>query len=288
MKRNFEQWMLTLKDNIADWNYYTDFDKVYKNTEKIKIELNLLNSLINSKQIEEDFIELVQNYPNVLKAIPILLAKRESEVKISNLSDEYVYNFSNRNYSIEQYVLFMRKTGLFELLENHIISDLVDYVKGVEVGLDSNARKNRTGTLMENLVEDYLVSLGLVKGKNYFTQYSSSDIKKYHGVDINIDIKEVKAGKRFDFVVVGDDGVIHAIEVNYYSGGGSKLNETARSYKMLSQETKTIEKFNFIWITDGYGWHSAKNNLKETFDVLEHLFNLNDLKNNKLKLLLNK
>ena len=282
MKRNFNDWMTTLKDSIADWNYYTDFDKVYKNVDSLKVELNLLNSLINSKNIEEEFRDLLSKYPDTLKAIPILLAKRESEIKITDTDGFRTYKFNKPNYTIDDYIVFMRKTGLFDLLENHLISDLTDYVKGVEVGLDTNARKNRTGTTMENLVESHLIRLGFVKGTNYFTQVQTKEIKKLFDIDLTGLNEEVTAEKRFDFVVKTDN-IVYGIEVNFYSGGGSKLNETARSYKLISAETKDISRFKFMWITDGQGWFKAKNNLEETFMLLDELLNINDMENGMLE-----
>jgi type II restriction enzyme len=286
MKRNFNNWLSTFKESIADWTYYSDFRKVYKNVEEIKIPLNILNSLINSKNIENEFRSLVDKYPEVLKVIPILLAKRELEIKISNGDGDKVFNFKKPNYSIDEYVVFMKKTGLFDLLSNHIIGDLTDYVKGVEVGLDSNARKNRTGTSMENIVEAHLQNLGFKKDVDYFSQFSASRILRDYGIDVtNVDVKD-KAEKRFDFVVKTQSSVF-AIEVNFYSGGGSKLNETARSYKMIAQESNNISGFKFIWITDGVGWFTAKNPLSETFSVLDEIFNINDLEQGKLKEILN-
>ncbi|MDY2889579.1 MAG: DpnII family type II restriction endonuclease, partial [Candidatus Caccosoma sp.] len=168
MKRNFNEWLSTMKDCIASWNYYSDLEKAYRNVESIKVELNILNSLIGSKNIEKEFVSILNDYPKTLKVIPILLAKREKEMKIVDVNGEHLFNFKNPNYSIDEYVSFMRKTGLFDLLENHIINNLFDYVTGVEVGLDSNGRKNRGGDAMEDLVEAYLVKYGLVKGKTYF------------------------------------------------------------------------------------------------------------------------
>lgn len=141
MKRNFDEWLLTMKDSVASWTYYTDFQKVYENVSKIKIELNILNSLIGSKDIENEFIDIVKKYPNVLSVIPILLAKREKEIKVNDTNANYVFNFVNMNYSIEQYTLFMKNSGLFELLQHHIINNLIDYVLGIEVGMDTNGRK---------------------------------------------------------------------------------------------------------------------------------------------------
>lgn len=279
MKRNFNEWLKSFRKSIADWTYYTDFPKVYRNVDKIKIELNLLNSLINSKDIENEFRELVIKYPEVLKVIPILLAKRENEIRITDKGKDIKFIFNNTKHTIEEYALFMRKTGLFELIENNIISDLTDYVKGVEVGLDTNARKNRTGKTMENIVESFIVDAGFIKGVNYFSEMRTSEIKEKFDIELNLEnINKSKAEKRFDFVIVVNDNV-YAIETNFYSSSGSKLNETARSYKMITQETQNIENFKFVWITDGLGWNSAKNNLEETFDVLDSLFNLKDLEN---------
>ncbi len=276
MKRNFNNWLSTFKESIADWKYYTDFDKVYKNVDILKFELNLLNSLIGSTNIEEDFRVLVAKYPEVLRVIPILLAKREYEIKITDADGYRIYNFMNANYSIEEYVLFMNNTGLFDLISRHIIRDLTDYVKGVEVGLDSNARKNRTGKAMENFVENYLVKLGFIKNKTYFSQMTAKEINRLFGVDLSNLNGEEKADKRFDFVVKTPD-LVYAIEVNFYGGGGSKLNETARSYKMIASESQNIKGFRFIWITDGQGWYSARYNLEETFNTLEDMYNINDL-----------
>ncbi|MFA6988111.1 MAG: type II restriction endonuclease [Acholeplasmataceae bacterium] len=279
MKRNFNNWISKFKDSVADWTYYVNFPKVYKNVDSIKIELNLLNSLINSKDIENEFRTLVSKYPEVLKVVPILLAKRDSEIKIIDKGKDKNFDFFNRNYSIDEYVNFMHKTGLFDLLSTHIISNLIDYVKGVEVGLDSNARKNRTGTAMENIVESFILDAGFIKDVTYFKEMKTSKIRELFGIDLKLEsLDESKAEKRFDFVIKTEHKV-YAIEVNFYSGGGSKLNETSRSYKMLAQESKEIPNFEFIWFTDGIGWNSAKKNLEETFDVLEHMYNIDDLEN---------
>lgn len=277
MKRNFESWLLTMKDSIATWHYYTDFPKVYGNVSKLKIELNILNSLIGSKNIEEEFKSLLTKYPEIIKAIPILLAKREREIKIIDPKETYVFNFAKMNYSVDQYALFMKNCGLFELLQNHIINNLIDYVLGVEVGMDTNGRKNRTGDAMEDLVESYLIKAGLIKGKTYFKELNKSDVEQMFHLDLSGISNQDKTEKRFDFVFKGPFGEIYACECNFYSGGGSKLNETARSYKTLTLEAKDIPGFTFVWFTDGIGWTSARHNLEETFDVLDTLYNIKDL-----------
>ncbi len=276
--RNFNEWINKFKESIADYKYYVDFEKVYRNVDSIKIELNILNSLIGSKNIENDFRILLKKYPEVLKVIPILIAKRESEIYCQNTDGGILYKFNAYNCVEEKYIYFMKETGLFDLLQNHIIRDLVDYVTGVEVGLDSNGRKNRCGHLMENLVESYLIKSSVT----YYKEMYLKDIEKKWHIDLSSISNEGKSSKRFDFVVE-TKSCIYAIECNFYSGGGSKLNETARSYKMIALESKNIDRFKFVWFTDGIGWMSAKRNLEETFDVLDNMYSIDDLEHNILK-----
>ncbi len=279
MKRNFDKWLSNFRNSIANYSYYVDFDKVYKNINSIRVELNILNSLIGSKSIEKDFENIVLKYPETLKCIPLLLAVRANEIFAIDGDGEFNYNFKKINYSIEQYKIFMRKTGLFELLENHIINNLLDYATGVETGLDSNGRKNRGGHLMEDLVESYIVKAGFIKDKSYFKEMYIHQITEKWGIDLSAISNQGKAEKRFDFVIKTDN-MIYGIETNFYASGGSKLNETARSYKQISQESDTIDGFTFVWFTDGNGWQSAKRNLEETFDVMEHIYSIDDLEKN--------
>ena len=168
--RDFTTWLDGFRSAIAGYKYYTDFEKIYKNVDAIKVELNIMNSLIGNENIEEDFISLYKRYPEILKCIPILLAKRESDILTLDFDGEHLWDFRNANYEIEEYIVFMRKTGIFDLMQQKHIHSLVDYVTGVETGLDSNARKNRGGHVMEDLVESYLIKAGLEKGKTYFKE----------------------------------------------------------------------------------------------------------------------
>lgn len=283
MERNFAEWLLTFTDSIANYRYYIDFETIYKNAEIYKVELNMMNSLIGSKNIEEDFRNLVEKYPEVIKCIPTLLAVRQSEIIV--LDDEgnkFEYNFRKMNYSAEQFKVFMRETGLFDLLENHLVNNMYDYVLGVECGLNSNARKNRGGHLMEDLVEKFIQKAGFEKGETYFKEMYLQEIENKWKLDMSFISNKNQATKRFDFVVKTDN-CIYGIETNFYASNGSKLNETARSYKMIAEESKNIVGFKFVWFTDGTGWYSAKNNLKETFDVLDDIYNIYDLKNGVMK-----
>ena len=277
--RNFEKWLGKFKNSIATYDYYIDLKKVIKNVDNIKIELNILNSLIGSKNIKKDFENIIKKYPETLKCIPILLAIRDMEIYAQDEEGSFLYNFKSPNYSIEQYKIFMRKTGLFDLIQNHIINNLVDYVLGVETGLDSNGRKNRGGHLMEDLVEMYIIKSGFIKGVNYFKEMKISEIEEKFKIDLSQISNNGKTVKRFDFVIKTQN-MIYAIETNFYASSGSKLNETARSYKHIAQEAKGINGFTFVWFTDGKGWVDARNNLKETFETLETIYNIDDMENN--------
>lgn len=278
MKRNFNDWLAQFRSSIANYEYYTDFNKVFENVDAIKIELNIMNSLIGSKNIEVDFATLLATYPNVLKCIPVLIAKREMDIETVDEEGSFCYNFRKMNYSVDQYKIFMRKTGIFNLLENRIIGSLVDYVTGVETGLDSNGRKNRGGHLMENLVESFIQKAGFIRDSTYFKEMYIHEIEEKWGIDLSAISNQGKAEKRFDFVV-STPNMVYGVETNFYGSNGSKLNETARSYKTITLETKELTDFTFVWFTDGQGWKSARNNLEETFDVLEHIYNINDMEN---------
>ena len=279
MARDFAQWLLTFTDSIANYKYYIDFETIYKNAEIYKIELNMLNSLIGSNDIENEFKDLVKKYPEVLKCIPTLLAVRHSEIIVLDEDgNKFEYDFKKMNYDVEQYKVFMKETGLFDLLQNHMVNNLYDYVLGVECGLNSNARKNRGGHLMEDLVEKFIQKAGFKKGETYFKEMYLQDIEEKWKLDMSFISNKNQATKRFDFVIK-TDSCIYGIETNFYAVGGSKLNETARSYKMLSEESNNVIGFEFVWFTDGMGWISARNNLKETFDNMGNIYNINDMKN---------
>lgn len=284
MSRDFNAWLSGFRDSIADYGYYIDFEKVHRNVDSIKVELNILNSLIGSKNIEADFENLMRKYPEVLKCIPPLLAVRANEIYCQDENGGHLFQFDfgkyppNSHAHYARYKYFMRETRLFDLLENHIVNNLVDYATGVETGLDSNGRKNRGGHLMEDLVESFIKKAGFVKNVNYFKEMYIHQITDKWDIDLSAISNHGKMEKRFDFVVKTPT-MIYGIETNFYGSGGSKLNETARSYKTLALETDTIDGFTFVWFTDGKGWTSTRHNLEETFDVMEHIYNIDDMEN---------
>jgi len=276
MKGDFTRRLSSLRNSIATYSYYIDFEKVYGNIDNIKVELNILNSLIGSKTIEKDFENILVKYPEILKCVPILLAVRNSEIAVSDENGSFLFDFKTRTKSISEYSIFMEKSGLFDLLQNHLINNLVDYVTGVETGLDSNGRKNRGGHFMEDLVESYIKKAGFIKNRNYFKEMYIHEITEKWGINLSVISNQGKMEKRFDYVVKTDT-MIYAIETNFYGSGGSKLNETSRSYKTLAREIDTIPGLSFVWFTDGSGWTSARHYLEETFDVMDNIYCIKDM-----------
>ncbi len=275
--RNFSDWLKTFRQSINGYGYYTDFQKAYENAAQLKFEINLLNSLVGSKTIEADFADLIARYPECLRAIPLLLAVREKELYCQDANGALTYCFQKPVQSAGQYQYFMRETGLFDMLQNHIISNLYDYVTGVEVGLGSNGRKNRGGHQMEDLVEGFLQKTGV----EYYKEMFLAEIEERWKLDLSAISADGVSTKRWDFVVKTPD-CVSVIETNFYASSGSKLNETARSYKMIAEEAKDIAGFRFVWITDGAGWNKAKRNLEETFQVLDTMYNITDMENGAL------
>lgn len=270
--RDFRQWLDKMRPSINGYKYYVDFEKVYENVDYIRVELNIMNSLIGSRNIESDFTDLIYRYPEVLRCVPTLLAVRQHEIYAQDEEGAFVFNFDYPNRSIPNYIDFMKKTGLMDLIANHLINNLVDYVTGVETGLDSNGRKNRGGHQMEDLVESFIQQTGA----QYYKEMYLHEIERAWGVDLSAISAEGTSTKRWDFVV-RTPRTIYVIETNFYTGGGSKLNETARSYKMIAEEARSVAGVEFMWITDGGGWYSARRNLEETFYSMEHLYNIDDM-----------
>jgi type II restriction enzyme len=290
MNKDFNDLKNTLQDSIFTWDYFTDFDKVVLNVKKVEKELNILNYLIGKKDIENEFIKLIEEYPKIRKALPLLIAVRKDKLKDTPIitdidtlipeNKQYIFYDELNDKIKEELLLFFEETGLKNIFKNEYVKNLVDYCFGVEVGFDTNARKNRTGTLMENLVSKFLEDFCKDNSNfSYIEQATQKRIKECFDYDIVID----KNSRRFDFALYNNiNNKIYLIEVNYYSGGGSKLKATAGEYQYLYDFLKT-QNIDFIWVTDGKGWLTALNPLEETFNHNEYVINLEMLKNDILK-----
>ncbi len=284
----FEYLVSNLVPSITVWEYFINWDKVNKNLERIKIELNLLNSLLDSQNLENEFINLIKKYPNVVRAIPILLAVRESNLEVlkdykdkdlSYLDFEFDKKIVNDSEA-KDYFLFVKETKLTDLFQNKKIKNFVDYVFGVEVGLDSNGRKNRGGQLMENVMEVFVKDA--IKDNRELEYLPQATPKKIYE-KWKHEVKFEKSQRSFDFAIFNvKKKKLYLIESNFYNGGGSKLKSVCGEFKTLFNELKT-QGIELIWITDGKGWLTTKNPLRETFNNNKFVFNLNLLKDGALK-----
>ena len=237
----FEYFIKSLKESIFTWEYFVDWEKINKNTKSIEKELNILNYLIGKEEIEEEFLKLIKEYPNVKKILPILLAIRENKLKnlqiitdFDNLTYEEIYNFFYKDPLVNSNVKllkFFNESGLKSIFKDRKIKNLVDYCYGIEVGLDTNARKNRTGILMEKIVEKYIKNFTQKFNLNFLRQATKLKIENSWNYSIEVD----KYNRVFDFAIDNKQkNKKYFIEVNYYGGGGSKLKSTAGEYKDLS------------------------------------------------------
>ncbi|MFA5460716.1 MAG: type II restriction endonuclease [Sulfurimonas sp.] len=287
---SFKNLQSTLQDSIFTWDYFTDFEKVKKNVKKIEKELNLLNYLIGKENLEEEFLSLVEEYPKVRKILPILIAIRDDKLSCTPIitdtetlipeNKKYIFNDPIDENIKKELLIFFKESGLKDIFESKAVKNLVDYCFGVEVGFDTNARKNRTGDIMEKLVSKFLKEF-CEENKNlqYIEQATQKRIKSAFDYDIEID----KNSRRFDFALLDKTkNKLFLIEVNYYSGGGSKLKATAGEYQYLNNFVKA-QNIDFIWITDGKGWLTSLRPLEETFNHNDYVINLDMLKNGILK-----
>ena len=260
-KEEFEIFMSQLKETNATLGFYCDFKKISSNVEAIAIKLNQLNYLIGQDDLDAAIRRLWEENQKVFSVLDILIAVRTADNKKAILEDGRVELISRMFESVDGVIEYIHGTGLDDVLQNKQIKNLVDYVFGVETGLDTNARKNRSGHLMENQVATLFQKAGIpYRQEVYSTEYPELAV-----------LGEDK--KRFDFVIETNTNK-YLIEVNFYSGGGSKLNEVARAYSELSPKINALEGFNFVWITDGVGWNSARNKLEEAFYTIPDIFNL--------------
>ena len=269
----FQYLISTLRDTIRTYDFFVAWGKVLGNVADIEVSLNIMNTLIGKDDIEERLKGLINNYPEIVPVIPFLIAVRGTSIKIADVGGDIEYSFSKKksytDVEIESIVCFARESGLLKMLSDKSIKNLVDYAIGVEVGLDTNARKNRSGEAMENLTEVYVKAICDKQGFRYIAQASAAKIKQEFGKDVTSD----KADRRFDFAIDTGD-MLYLSEVNYYGGGGSKLKSVAGEFSSLYSLAKN-ENTGFIWITDGKGWLTAKRPLRETFDHTDYVMNLN-------------
>lgn len=262
--------------------YYVNWKKVDRETKKYELELNTLNYLIGKEDIYSEALRLFTKQPNLLKAIPSLIASRDRVLDILTIDNDDNMSFEQLNFKtidasrIDDYMKFIEQSGLLMFLQHHANRSLVDYVYGVETGLDSNARKNRSGTTMEGILERHISKIAQEQNLEWKAQATAQFIKEKWGVTVPVD----KSERRFDVAVYSKENhKVWLIETNYYGGGGSKLKAVAGEFTELSQFVVTSDDaVEFVWVTDGQGWKTAHLPLAEAFSHIRNIFNLEMLR----------
>lgn len=285
-KEVFDYLVNNLNDSITYWDYFVNWNKVGGNIRDFEVDLNIFNYLIGKNNIEKELRYILKKHPQTIRLIPVLLACRENNFKI--LTDFTTGTLTYENFSFEsrkelsdteisKVIKFTNETGLLKLFQEKTIKNIVDYAIGVEVGLDSNGRKNRRGTAMEKIVETFIKSFCSSQRFVYMPQATSDKVKAEWEINLRVD----KSSRRFDFGVYNNK-TLYLIEANYYGGGGSKLKSTAGEYKS-THDFLTKQGHKFIWITDGIGWKTTSRPLEETFNHIDYLLNLKMLTNGLLE-----
>ena len=261
----FQQFLATLKPSNQGLDFFCDFKKIHSNVLEIKVKLCTLNALLGVDNIKEAVRAVWAQSPGVFDVLPILIAVRDRDACVRLSLDEYK-RMCEFFKSVDDVVQFLEGTGLKDVFKSKKITNLVDYVFGIETGLDTNARKNRSGTIMETDI----ANLFKRNGVKFTEQFSSKNVPA-------IQAALGKDTKVFDFAVT-KNGKTYLIETNFYSGGGSKLNEVARSYIEVAQKVNATRGYEFVWITDGAGWRSAKTKLAEAYKNIPHVYNFANIK----------
>lgn len=266
MSKDFNKFMSQLQETNQTLDFFCDFDKIAANVDNIKLSLCMLNSMIGTTDLRRSVETIWNRDRSAFSVMDILIAVRSQGKKVVLNSTGDCIILDRLFASIDGVMEYLEGTGLADLFRQKKINDLVDYVFGIETGLDSNARKNRSGHVMEGVVASILKKNGIkFRQEVYSTEWPN--LQRVLGDD----------EKRFDFVIQSPKKT-YLIEVNFYSGGGSKLNEVARSYSDIAPKVNSVPGFEFIWITDGIGWKSAKNKLQEAYSIIPSIYNLTSIK----------
>jgi len=275
----FDQFVSSLRPSLKLWDYFVNWDKVFRNTREIEIHLNLWNFLLGKENFDDECRRLLFEHPQIVQALPSMVVRdgagSQSFAVVKDLHDikaaESKFDFSKSADSegaVEAALEFIHSTGLVKLFAKDGVKNLVDYVLGVEAGVDSNARKNRSGSAMEAVVGGYLEGFANKYNVSFISQATPAEILSRWGFEVPVD----KSSRRFDFAI-SDGKKLVLMEVNFYGGGGSKLKATAGEYKGLG-EFLNVPNLAFVWVTDGQGWQTTLRPLREAFDKLDYIWNL--------------
>lgn len=254
----------TLLASNHTYEFYVNWEKVYDNLKGHVVEISILNSLnkVSEDELEDNFYQILVNYPEVVPILPTILAIRDKKVPIFSIADKSskIINFSKNNFDLDEIFEFSQETGLLNLFNN--IDDLYSYLVGTEVGLDTNARKNRSGSIFEDAVGSLLEEK--LKDKSEYSFLEEEYVSQVH------------RNKRFDYVIFKNNVPKFVFECNFYNSTGSKPIEVAHAYANLQNDIDTTDLI-FIWVTDGQGWNKMFTTLMNVAEDIDFIVNYNML-----------
>ena len=254
------------------YTYFVNWDKVKNNVNRYINEISLLNSLtkIDDDQREYHLRDLLRKYPQVVEVIPMLLAERAKNGRI-DIFDEKTEEIVSFNFNksavdeenITRIIDFCYKTRVMELFSE--IHDLQDYLIGTEVGLDTNARKNRSGTTFEKIVQQKISKL--LDNNIYHSVYHDRSFSLYPVISPGRN-----KGKIHDITVYKNNVRVLIIECSFYNGTGSKPTSIAEGYPEMSRAARE-QGIAFLWVTDGIGWNNMKEPIIRSIQNIDWVLN---------------
>lgn len=279
----------TLTVTNRDFKFLTDWKKIEKVVKKYRFEIALFDVLIKSYNFDNELRQLLSKYPDAIKVLPLLLALSNKDSEELVLVEDFLnWNFAEFHFNFREFngssehldkaARLFEKTGLKNFFLNLSAKSILDYTIGVQVGLDTNARKNRSGHIMEKLIEEEILSYKKSDEITFevFTQKKFKFLKEKDILYPN-ELSERKA----DFLLVKDKNWVN-IEVNFYNTSGSKPEEIVNAYTERQRYIKNSGG-HFVLITDGLGWRkktkdNVQNQVKIAFKELDYIMNLHFVK----------
>lgn len=265
----------TLSTTNIKLEEYTSWKKINKEMDKNRWYCNQLNFFlsINEKDFKLKFSKYFNESEESFKMLPLLLSNKKEH--FNYLINNQIRTFNIKNKS--DVYIFIRESGLLEnIFINESCKDIYSYCFGVEVGIDNNSLKNKSGKWASDIL------LKILEDNNI------EEIKKEVYIKDILNLPNNKLGefqnKKFDFVFKYKN-VTYLVELNYFNSGGSKIN--SESDRFIELNNKIIESkipnIKLLYVTDGLGWLKHKEKLKMVLKNIGHCYNFQLLKSDFFK-----
>lgn len=170
MNKDFNKFMSQLQETNQTLDFFCDFEKIESNVSDIKLSLCMLNSLIGAADLRKSVEAIWKRDRTAFRVMDILIAVRSNGKKVILDSSGQCVVLDSLFTSVDGVMEYLEETGLADIFRQKKINDLVDYVFGIETGLDSNARKNRSGHVMEKWLQIFLIKIISLTAKKFTLQ----------------------------------------------------------------------------------------------------------------------